>query len=191
MKPRRLMRQIQSIRITLYAKPPNVKHQRARATASRATERSRCARSAACDSSTALLPTRSREASRLRRRELPASVAETRPSEMPPNSQLARPLRWSFNAKYLRRLCKHSPDGAMRAKRDWRDGTTDGDLPGLNRLPRSEDQEGGSAEGSHATTPLEPKAFPHERSNDKHQRARAEVSRVKDELSLRALRCMR
>ena len=32
---------------------PNVKHQRARATASRATERSRCARSAACASSTA------------------------------------------------------------------------------------------------------------------------------------------
>ena len=27
--------------------------------------------------------------------------------------------------------------------------------------------------------------------NVKHQRARAEVSRVKDELSLRALRCMR
>ena len=27
--------------------------------------------------------------------------------------------------------------------------------------------------------------------NDKHQRARATVSRVKDELSLRALRCMR
>ena len=34
---------------------PNVKHQRARATASRVTERSRCARSAACASSTALL----------------------------------------------------------------------------------------------------------------------------------------
>ena len=30
-----------------------------------------------------------------------------------------------------------------------------------------------------------------ERPNVKHQRARAEVSRVKDELSLRALRCMR
>jgi hypothetical protein len=28
-------------------------------------------------------------------------------------------------------------------------------------------------------------------SNVKHQRARAEVSRAKDELSLRALRCMR
>jgi hypothetical protein len=28
-------------------------------------------------------------------------------------------------------------------------------------------------------------------ANVKHQRARAEVSRVKDELSLRALRCMR
>ena len=36
-------------------KPPNVKHQRARATASRAKERSRCARSAACDSSAASL----------------------------------------------------------------------------------------------------------------------------------------
>ena len=31
----------------------------------------------------------------------------------------------------------------------------------------------------------------YQRPNVKHQRARAEVSRVKDELSLRALRCMR
>ena len=35
--------------------PPNVKHQRARATASRARDRSRCARSAACASSATLL----------------------------------------------------------------------------------------------------------------------------------------
>jgi hypothetical protein len=44
---------------------------------------------------------------------------------------------------------------------------------------------------SHDTNAPEAKAFTHERSNVKHQRARATASRVKYELSLRALRCMR
>ena len=44
---------------------PNVKHQRARATASRATERSRCARSAACASSTLYLDVTERDLTRL------------------------------------------------------------------------------------------------------------------------------
>ena len=49
----------------------------------------------------------------------------------------------------------------------------------------------GPAAESHVMTLLEGRAFPDERSNVKHQRARAEVSRVNDELSVRALRCMR
>jgi hypothetical protein len=43
----------------------------------------------------------------------------------------------------------------------------------------------------HGTNAPEARAFPHERSNVKHQRARATASRAKGELSLRALRCMR
>ena len=49
----------------------------------------------------------------------------------------------------------------------------------------------GPAAESHVMTLLEGRAFPHERSNVKHQRARATASRVTDEAPLRALRCMR
>ena len=53
----------------------------------------------------------------------------------------------STQLKKVSRLGKDSPDRAMRANGEWIDGTTDGDLPGLNRLPRSEEQERGPAEG--------------------------------------------
>ena len=49
----------------------------------------------------------------------------------------------------------------------------------------------GPAAESRVMTLPEGRAFSHERSNDKHQRARATSSRVKDELSGRALRFMR
>ena len=49
----------------------------------------------------------------------------------------------------------------------------------------------GPAAESHVMTLLEGRAFPHERSNDKHQRARATESREDGTISLRALRCMR
>ena len=85
-------------------------------------------------------------------------------------------------------------------RRESSDGPAAGASPGLESLLWREDNERSAREPVrepraaaviHGTNAPKARVFPHKRSNVKHQRARAEVSRVKDELSLRALRCMR